>query len=132
MSLKAWKKEFYSTPADKVSKKNAVAHSLKKWQGLTKANLKKHGVRHDIDDCGIEADKYTLSIDCGTCALCKHHYDDLTQCATCPLAIVRGKVRCDSITDSEAISPFSCWRSDFNPAPMIRWLKKALKAESKA
>ena len=34
MSLKSWKAEFYPVTASRVSKKNALEHSLKKWEGL--------------------------------------------------------------------------------------------------
>jgi hypothetical protein len=36
MSLESWKAEFYPIPADEVKKKDALAHSLRKWEGLRK------------------------------------------------------------------------------------------------
>ena len=46
MSLKTWKKEFYPKEAIDAIKTELMAtkHSLRKWRGLTKANLKKHGL----------------------------------------------------------------------------------------
>ena len=132
MSLKTWKKEFYPVPASKVSKENAVAHSLKKWQGLTKTNLKKHSVIHDVDHNKITDGKDFLGIEASSCALCCHHYESGPGCPTCPLSIARGVVECASCTPREETAPYSYWVFHSNPAPMIRWLKKALKAESKA
>jgi len=46
MTIKTWKEEFYKVkPSKRMSKVEAIQHSLLKWQGLTKSNLKKHGVK---------------------------------------------------------------------------------------
>ena len=42
MSIESWKAEFYPTPADEASKDQAIAHSLRKWEGLRKENLDRH------------------------------------------------------------------------------------------
>lgn len=39
MSLETWKEEFYPIPADEVPESQALAHSLRKWEGLRKENL---------------------------------------------------------------------------------------------
>ena len=46
MSLKTWKKEFYPISASRVRKDAiaAIEHSLRKWRGLTKDQMKRHGV----------------------------------------------------------------------------------------
>lgn len=129
MSLKTWKAEFYPKPASRVSKKDALAHSLQKWEGLKNANLKKHGV----ESYGREitsADNNGLDIDEHSCALCKHYAD--LDCFGCPIYKVRG-MRCDE--DENGIggdnSPYVLFTTRNNPLPMLRLLKAAQKAESK-
>ena len=59
MSLLTWMKEFYPTPADSLQAQKApAAHSLKKWQGLTRDNLRKHKVKVD-DSSLIDGDNKT-------------------------------------------------------------------------
>ena len=126
MTLATWKKEFYpKKPSKRMTKREAVEHSLTKWRGLTKANLKKHDVR--IDFAGdVADDKNFLSISSSSCALCAKYQDfdsSLEQvCLQCPLYQLLGK-RCDSGEDS----PFAIWVHDVNPRPMIRALEKTLK-----
>jgi len=133
MSIKTWKKEFYPTSADRVSKKKAVAHSLRKWEGLTKTNLKKHGVEvnrthvRELDD----EDFFNGSIEIGaeSCALCVKYLDcswnpengcGESECATCPLYEYLGH-RCD-----ESDMPYNVWYYTQNPRKMISALKKIL------
>lgn len=45
MSIKTWKEEFYPVkPRKSMTTKEAIEHSLRKWEGLRKSNLKKHGL----------------------------------------------------------------------------------------
>ena len=123
MSLKTWMAEFYPAPARDALKEQAVEHSLRKWIGLRKENLERHGI--------VDAEPYsigTMHIDASSCALCKHYWslNDEHACVMCPLAIVRGGVSCDCPTAEEGLSgPLSVWRSRCDPEPMIAWLKKA-------
>ena len=121
MSLQTWKKEFYPIPAEQVLSADAVAHSLRKWEGLKPKNLAKHDlISHGeviIDDDGNE-----LGIDASSCALCNHYIDD--DCAECPLALVRGGVSC-AMRDS----PYHAFMESDDPNPMIKWLKKAMTYE---
>ena len=112
MSLESWKKEFYRTPASKVSRRHALKHSLKKWVGLLSKNRRKHRVQLyeaqlSDNDCN------TLDIDSDSCALC-HHYID-KDCEGCPISF---GLRC---TNKYASIFFN------KPLPMINLLKKTLK-----
>ena len=80
MSLDTWKAEFYPVEAEKVKKRDALAHSLQKWLGLRPGNLWKHKVWRPgsairIEDCYAE-----LWIGGDTCALCAHYLN-----TKCPL-----------------------------------------------
>ncbi len=47
MSLATWKAEFYPFTAEKCAAEfpeEALDHSIRKWEGLSPENLKKHGV----------------------------------------------------------------------------------------
>lgn len=115
MSLETWKEEFYPIPSDEVSESQALAHSLRKWEGLKKENLEKHGV----GATGGYVDE--LPIDSSTCALCHHHVD--VGCATCPLS-VRGDEEiytCDS--------EYRAWYRTGDPEPMIERIKDAINKE---
>jgi len=140
MSLKTWKKEFYPVPASKVSgKKTAIKHSLKKWQGLTEENLKKHGLifTYDFDDASIRETMVSsnlpgcsFGINSKTCALCQLYYnndgsdtDDKSDCCyKCPLYQSLGH-RCDGRSDR----PYVVFLDSGDPVPMIKALEKMLK-----
>ena len=126
MSLATWKAEFYPIPASRVSKKNALAHSLRKWQGLTKAALKRHGLIRD--DYGIFGEDRGFYVDSDTCALCHFWISDVG-CIACPLAIVRSGVRCDSEMAGEKLAPWEAFAETGDARPMISWLKRAIKAQ---
>lgn len=130
MSLASWKKEFYPKSANQTKRGiDAISHSLKKWSGLTKANLRKHKViiRNGavVDPSKDFSDLY---IDADTCSLCRVYYShswqpDKDSCAACPLYIALGGKSCD-----DSGQPYRVWSNDFgSPMPMIRALKKTLK-----
>lgn len=135
MSLKTWKKEFYPTPANKTTKKNAVAHSLRKWIGLLPENRKKHNMIFDpgssyYDICEKNKDdSYSnnfFSIDDTSCALCHHYiYED---CKNCPLYKVVGTA-CNNHENKK--TPYEIYTETGNPKPMIAALKKAQLLEKK-
>lgn len=119
MSLASWKREFYRTPAHKVSKKYAIRHSLKKWTGLKWSNRKKHNVFLG-DLSSIDGKGNYLSFSCSTCALCIHHWDN--NCCDCPLLIVNNGKQCH-----ETGQPYDLFTNKYRIAPMIKLLQKALK-----
>lgn len=50
MSIKTWMREFYEELPDCLARwywRQAIEHSLRKWEGFKKANLQKHGCRWD-------------------------------------------------------------------------------------
>lgn len=83
MSIKTWKEEFYPVSAtSRMSKRDAIEHSIKKWEGLLPENLKKHGVV--IDGCGdIYDDETKFEISDQSCALCQKYFGEY--CIKCPL-----------------------------------------------
>jgi hypothetical protein len=120
MSLATWKKEFYPVPASKVSKKNALAHSLKKWEGLLKNNLKKHGVE-SYRGCISEGYSF-LDIDSSSCALCIHHDSDFPYCSGCPLHKSLGRA-CSTFSGAE----YESFTSHGDAKPMFFALRRAVK-----
>lgn len=83
MSIETWKEEFYPVSAtSRMSKKSAIEHSIKKWEGLLPENLKKHGVV--LDRCGdIHDDEVKFEISDLSCALCQKYFWEC--CIKCPL-----------------------------------------------
>jgi hypothetical protein len=78
MSIDSWEKEFYPTPAWEVPEPEALAHSVRKWEGLLPINLNRHGVT-------FKRLQNLQFVGGDTCALCQHHLEDATACKTCPL-----------------------------------------------
>jgi hypothetical protein len=128
MSLKTWKEKFYpKKPTKRMTKVEAVEHCLLKWSGLTRTNLKAHNV--DITLSGdIFGHDGIFYVDSESCALCIKYYDyytpDDSPCNKCPLYESLDDMRCDARNES----PYGQWRQDKNPKPMIKALKKTLKA----
>jgi hypothetical protein len=117
MSLETWKEEFYPVPADQVKAKDALEHSLRKWQGLRKEALEKHQLTHTkLHHIRCRASQRQLKIDSTSCALC-FFYMDANDCEDCLL-----RPRCDQTDDS----PFCVWRISGDPEPMIAALKAAV------
>lgn len=127
MSLYTWKKEFCPVSAKSLSKKSNLAkvnRDLKKWEGLTKRNLKKHHLHQEHKEIyDLKGGVFTIAAD--TCALCVSR--GTYSCNQCPLLIVRNKVRCDNTTSREMASPYSHFIHRQNPHPMIKWLRRAKK-----
>jgi hypothetical protein len=142
MSLDTWKQEFYPVAAVECPGNvvDAIAHSIRKWTGLTKENLERHGLRKVSADGIGEGDEpsvsdgtkfYTCSF---SCALCVHF-----SCAACPLAQARGgdgdgrgHVPCDSPRSDESLilTPWRSWTDKADPQPMLTWLRKAADANT--
>ena len=128
MSLATWKREFYRTPASRVSKKNALAHSIRKWEGLSKENLKRHECKFSYGFIGDEINDFRI-LGSELCALCHHYLKEFQPyCASCPLALSRDGISCDLQTLKEKQSPYSSAHGDRpNVKPMLRALRKAEK-----
>lgn len=142
MSIKTWKEEFYPVaPKKRMSTLEAIEHSLRKWEGLRKSNLKKHDVfKIFFGDNIVESDSSEcFLVNSSTCALCQKFYKSeisrdedgnfvsLSNCAKCPLA----KVLENPCDHGEEKSPYGEFVNNGNPAPMISALKKALRMEKK-
>ena len=132
MSLESWKKEFYSVPADKVAKKDALAHSLRKWEGLTKAALRKHKISRCGDTIGEEELNEYFPIDSSTCALCEAFHEELPgeairSCGSCPLVGLSEQEEGDSGCTKEYLA----WFANHRLAPMLALLRKAMRAQAK-
>lgn len=119
MSLQSWKEEFYKKePKKKMSKKEAVFHSLTKWNGLLPKNMKKHELI--IGGFGIcDSDGNTLYIGSGSCSLCVKYrnlnYENPEDgCSSCPIVATTGKT-CFSGNDSAWMQ----WIDYDNPQKMI-------------
>ncbi len=105
----AWRRRFYPIPADQVVESKALAHSIRKWDGLAQFG---NVAELDIDD--------------STCALCHHYAESFTYgCDGCPLYESRGKFRCDHAIGKERKAPYTAWEDDQNAKPMVIALEKA-------
>ena len=125
MSIESWNAEFYPIPADEVPVDQAIAHSLRKWEGLRKENLD----RHKLSQIGRRIESRSgrqFWVNEGSCALC-HHYlsDGDVSCDNCPLSIARGGFPCDRSLPDESEAPWHEFEEEGNPGPMIFWLKAA-------
>ena len=142
MSLETWKREFYPIDAKSVPVADAVAHSLKKWEGLLPENLARHGVTFLPDFHRLMGGPEELShfpIGADSCALCAHHWNrDDDGCVSCPLCIVRDFVPCDRQRWDEG-GDGDCYHSPWSqfanadepdPKPMIMWLQRTLDSQS--
>jgi len=141
MSLETWKEEFYPVPADdkraKRSHTAAVNHSLKKWRGLTKENLEKHGLQKESTVIIPINGGGCISIVGATCALCCMEYDRTCLnnstsekfCRQCPLFRTLGR-QCDQdnlLDVSEEPGPYIKFIIKDDPQPMIEALEKTKK-----
>jgi hypothetical protein len=121
MSIKTWKKEFYTKPLKKWSDKECAEHTLKKYTGTMKSNLKRHGVVKSGLTClsdDITINFFEFGAD--SCSFCKKYYQ--YDCEGCPLEEL-GK----GCLFSETLSPYEYFCSDNNPKPMINLMKRIIK-----
>lgn len=116
MSLKSWTDEFYTISANEVLKKDAVAHSLKKWIGLRPEHLERHGLELNLEKRCIKSSDEEFDIDADTCALCVHYFNILSHCFACPLS--NNGYTCYNLN-----KPYYIWISTGNPEPMIKALE---------
>lgn len=134
MSLKSWKDEYYPVPASEAE--DPLEHSILKWTGLLKKNIKKHELTQSrnggclYEDITELYEKYSncFNIDASTCALCVRYLpDDLHSCPKCPLNKYLGG-RCDMD------GPYIDFIYRHDARPMLRALKatkKMLEKEDK-
>lgn len=132
MSLQTWKAEFYPVSAQSdVARADPVAHSLRKWRGLTPENLARHGVWR-VGSCAIGDDTVTMAIDETTCSLCVWYgeHDELCRysCRLCTLYATRGCF-CYMPRADEGLSPWRAWTHNGDPLPMIQALEAAQEME---
>jgi len=124
MSLKTWKQEFYRVSAQSTahqSWKRCLRHSILKWTGLLKTNLKRHGLT--VEGIKIkDSSENALEIDSASCSLClKARQESIFMCTVCPLAEYLGG-RCDAVDTS----PYSIWEDTGDARPMLATLKRTL------
>lgn len=127
MSLSTWLAEHLPMSASSVRNYvDALRHSLRKWTGLRRTVLEKHGLEArkasivDLQTCRL------LPINSDNCALCHVTFIvdvEGSDCVNCPLYQHLGR-RCDCNKEGE--SPFAAWVRRQDPEPMIRALKKSL------
>lgn len=116
MSLASWKKEFYRTPTDKVSKRHALKHSIKKWVGLLPKNRRKHRVV--LNKTILSDDEYNeFDIDSTSCSLCKYYFS--IGCKHCPVFLVTNNY------SNPCEREFGIMFETNRVTPMINLLKRA-------
>jgi hypothetical protein len=134
MSLKTWKAEYYTKSAAKVGSNTlkAIQHSLKKWKGLSKEELKKYDLvrkGYAIENKLVPDGEIApyLCINAASCALCHIFMDSSGGCDKCPLNFFLGH-RCDqghAFTDN----PFKAWVMKGDNTIMVKALKRILELE---
>lgn len=136
MTLFTWIAEFYPEPADvPTNDADRCRHSIRKWEGARKENLKRHGMVHRIgyaklfsDELFSDGPSFWFGPD--TCALCLVHMEEEDCNKSCPL-LRAGFVPCGTspwLDESVTIGsdPYEIWCDTGDPEPMIAALKKAL------
>lgn len=119
MSLAKWKAIYYPDAATSLSaRRDPVAHSLRKWQGLAPAVLRLYGLRKRGNRIVEIAGDEWMAIDAETCALC-HEYEHSGDCPGCPLYQFLGEQRCDIGMNS----PYQQWFSLGRANPMVEALR---------
>jgi hypothetical protein len=101
MSIETWIKEYYPVTAKATPAEDAVAHSIRKWEGLQPDALRKHGV-HWVKLYSLkDSEGHSFYIG-DTCALCERFQEAGTvlACVKCPLFIHRG-AECSNETPEE-------------------------------
>ena len=113
----AWLAKFYPVPASACRVEDALEHSIRKWDGLLRANRPEEAA-------------IPIKVHAETCALCHHfNLDDPDPadpvCGGCPLALSRDGTPCDVKLKTEVFSPYTRWTMNWDPKPMIEALAKA-------
>ena len=120
-----WLKKFYPVPSTRCKKKDALTHSLRKWEGLRPEVLTEHGLTQGLYKLYDSNDEQVLSVTSTSCALCHFYYDaeasDEEACMLCPLFAVN-KASCDDA--------YQAFKGGGNPEPMITLIKQAIENEN--
>lgn len=129
MTIKTWMAEYYPISAKSFiesSDEECIMHSLKKFEGAKKENLKKHNVvlyEGDIytsfHDDNFANSIPSFSFDSFTCALCQKYCLEELSCKNCPLYRIEKWCNVD-------IGPWDLFLKGGNPIPMIKALEEAL------
>jgi len=131
MSLATWKALYYPVPASEVSPQDALAHSIRKWEGLAPEILEQHGITLDGGLKG-ETGEPRFYINDKSCALCEcyiqHDVEEESekQCTPCPLYQYLG-LSCDRLSSG----PFAVWITEHDPKPMLTALLATQERELK-
>lgn len=134
MSIESWKKEFYPIEAADVPKDQAVAHSLKKWQGLRDEAIARHGLSRTkygdlsetVKDYHVDAVEEKVNrpdffiVNDDSCALCIHYLKIQGDCFGCPV------FELDNQCEEEYSAFYLYCYKGGDPEPMIAVLEKAL------
>ena len=107
MTKDEWLAAYYPAAAEDCPKDEAVAHSIRKWEGVAWAVKNTFPV--------------PIRVDASTCALCVRYQDDDDSCTQCPLAISLGN-KCDSTEDNDP-APWFAYQNNKNPLPMLAALR---------
>jgi len=122
MGIATWKKEFYP-PISKVTRANAIDHSLKKWIGLREENLKRHDLKlSNFTVYGTNGNSFC--IDETTCSLCRINDSD---CYKCEFVTLDGPGTCRS----EFLRIGTRTNYPATPEPMIERLEKLKELKAK-
>lgn len=124
-SWASWLRAHYPTDAaDCRPGLAAIRHSLRKWRGALRVNLRKHRVKllrdvaygvHDSEWEG-ELREGVLVFNVDSCALCAHYYESgPARCPRCPI-VLSGQLACDA--------PGSAY-STYESRLMVRALERA-------
>ena len=133
MSIRSWKLEFYSTPANEVNAKDAPQHALQKWTGRLKKNLDKHKLRVCFDCNGtieeVEGnEKFNFSDrNCAWCNLAgyvRFNYPDIN-CDNCQAVKAGAEIK--GCTEGGLNAPWNILINTGNFKPMLNWVRKAVK-----
>jgi uncharacterized CHY-type Zn-finger protein len=124
MSIETWKKEFYpKKPTERMSKKTAIQHSLKKWIGLRPENLKKHQLQYTNAKDLKDEDGNMFFVNSDSCSLCIKYLNFAASisCQKCPLYKSLDNHPCDNWNQ-----PYFQFMDNNDPEPMIVALKETL------
>ena len=131
MSIKTWKEEFYPVSAtSRMSKRDAIEHSIKKWEGLLPDNLKKHNVaigRYGDIHGDVHDDEIIFEISDQSCALCQKYFGEC--CIKCPLYEKLG-FECGK-GEIEAGDGWESYMEEGSPELMLKNLRSLLDEDKK-
>lgn len=135
MSKASWLKEFYPISVEELFSRTPeptdvelVEHCLRKWEGATKENLKKHNLHKlGIDIFTNTKNSLVLSFGSDSCALCeRYNQTDDDSCLGCPIYESRDGVACYDPSSGNDDSPYRTFLMASDAKPMIETLKIAL------